>query len=89
MLLQQLAFSQLCRDCSNISCQDFRRNIGFSQLRKSAESCELCRMLLQCLDLDQSSASDQEGILLHRDGSMLKKGGYQPPVLRLCVAPGM
>jgi hypothetical protein len=63
------------------------RHVRLSQLSKTEQSCGLCRMLLQ--SLNQVIAKDQENIVVSRDGSMLKMDGYEPPLLRISIGPGM
>jgi hypothetical protein len=86
--IPQPALSGLCGDCSNISSRDFSCTVTSSQLSKTAESCELCKMLRHCLDLDQTSVNDQKAITLFRFGSMLRASGRELPVLRICIGPG-
>ncbi|KAH8647025.1 heterokaryon incompatibility protein-domain-containing protein [Tricladium varicosporioides] len=87
-LPQQPAFSQLCGDCIDTSSRDFHRNVTPSQLRKTADSCDLCGMLWKCLGLEKSNPNDQEVIELFRDGSMLMRLGNRHPVLRIYMDPG-
>jgi hypothetical protein len=79
---------QLCQRCSNTHIFPLHSELLFnlSELRKTAESCELCNIFHQFLK--PPDRSDQNHIEVYRDGSSLKIDSHNRPILRICADLG-
>jgi hypothetical protein len=84
---QQAVISQLCEDCTN-TCLSFRRSVRLSQLRKTTDSCSLCGVLWERLDLGRYSPTIDKEFNLVRRHSVLMSEGTELPVLRICTHQG-
>ncbi|KAK2757251.1 hypothetical protein FQN54_004765 [Arachnomyces sp. PD_36] len=79
--------SQLCPRCKNtqVLYEGLSLEVKPAKLRETAESCELCMMLLEYFK--RSSAIYPKVVQIFRKGSMLRIKGHEQPIFRICAGP--
>lgn len=81
---QQPLFNEFCVACNDIL--GYNRLVTTSEIRTSANTCQLCKLLLSALE--KVNDSDSMEIRIVRQGSALKiEGG--PRLLRICSDSGI
>jgi hypothetical protein len=83
---QPSSFSGLCERCSNVQVldPDFELYLSLPGLRKTADSCALCRTLHRVLQ-PSGPIYPIRPIRVYRGGSNLIADGRDRPVLRICA----
>jgi len=86
LLSPQSASPRLCETCTTLS-RCLSLSTSFSELSKSSESCELCKMLFQCYE--DFRTPDEGNIWVFRDGPVLMNYDKKPILVLSLTVSGL